>query len=156
MVNAPKTAAKTDEAAKDAADTVTQMRESAEKQVRAIAEKGVQQAQEGYARLKSAGEEATDALEDSFATASHRYKELGRKSVEATRVNVNAHFDFLSALIAAKSVTQAVELQSSYARQQFDVMRDQVRDLSELAKQATLESAKPLQDLASKGLRYAP
>jgi phasin len=122
--------------------------------VRELAEKSVQQAKEGYSRWKSAAEETSDAFEDAYATATKGYKEFGRKSVEATRSNVNAHFDFLQALLGAKSVSQAVELQASYARQQFDVMGGQVKELSTLAQKAATDGAKPFQDLAAKGARF--
>jgi phasin len=122
--------------------------------VREIAEKTVAQAKEGYARFKAAAEETSDAFEDAYATATKGYKELGRKSVEVTRSNVNAHFDFLQALIGAKSVTQAIELQTSYAKQQFEVAGGQVKELSTLAQKAVTEGSKPFQDLAAKGAQY--
>lgn len=122
--------------------------------VREIAEKTVAQAKEGYARFKAASEEASDAFEDAYATASKGYKELGRKSVEVTRSNVNAHFDFLQALLGAKSVSQAVELQTSYAKQQFEVAGSQIKELSALAQKAVTDGSKPFQDLAAKGAQY--
>lgn len=143
------------DATRRATEVAVQMRETAEKQVRELAERGVQQAKEGYSRLKSAAEETSDALEDAYATASRSYKELGRKSVEATRSNVNAHFDFLNELIVAKSISQAVELQGSYARRQLEAVRGQVAELSGLAQKATVDGSKPFQDLATKGLRFA-
>jgi phasin len=124
-------------------------------QVRDLAEKSVKQAKDGYARLKSVAEETSDTLEDAYVTATRGYKELGRKSVDAARSNLNAHFDFLHALIGAKSVSQAVELQTSYARQQFEVVTSQVKELSSLAQKTATESSKPFQQLASKGVRHA-
>ncbi|WP_245479839.1 phasin [Hansschlegelia zhihuaiae] len=146
---------KSDEMVADAFSAADKAATEAPAPVREIAEKSVQQAKEDYARWKSAAEEASDAFEDAYATASKGYKEFGRKSVEATRSNVNAHFDFLQALIGAKSVSQAIELQTSYARQQFDVIGGQVKELSTLAQKAAAEGAKPFQDLASKTTRFA-
>ncbi|MBB3974730.1 phasin [Hansschlegelia beijingensis] len=153
MATTQKTASKAEEMVDDAAAAAREASEAAPAAVRELADKTLRQAKDGYARLKSVAEEASDALEDAYATTSKSYKELGRKSVEATRSNVNAHFDFLQALLGAKSVSQAVELQASYARQQFDVMTGQLRELSSLAQKATAESAKPFRDLASRSLR---
>ena len=139
----------------DAADTVRKSANDAAAPMRDVAEKTVEHAKENYSRLKSATEEATDAMEDSYATLSKSYKEIGRKSVEITRSNVNAHFDFLTDLLAAKSVSEAVELQTSYARKQFDVMSAQTKELSALAQKAATEGSKPLQDIAAKGMSYA-
>lgn len=152
----PKTAAaKTEDVIDDAVAATTKATEDAAAPVREIAEKSVAQAKETYSRFKSASEEASDAFEDAYATMTKGYKTLGQKSVEATRANVNAHFDFLTQLISAKSLSQAVELQTSYARKQFDVMGAQAKELSALAQKAATESAKPLQEMATKGVKYA-
>lgn len=154
---ATKTAAaeKTDEIVQDVFANATKGAAEAPAPVRELAEKSVAQAKEGYARWKSASEETSDAFEDAVATATKGYKELGRKSVDVARSNLNAHFDFLQALIGAKSLTQAIELQSSYTKQQFDVVGGQVKELSGLAQKAATESVKPLQDLAAKGAKFA-
>lgn len=156
MVTSPKTAAaKADDAIEDVAAAANKAFETPAP-VRDLAEKGVQQAKETYSRLRSVSEETTDALEDVYATLSKNYKELGKKSVEATRSNVNAHFDFLTSLIAVKSLSEAVELQTSYARKQFEVVGAQTKELSALAQRAAVDSAKPFQDVAAKGLKFAP
>lgn len=148
-------AAKTDEFVEETFAAANKAASEAPVQVREFAEKSVAQAKEGYAKFKAASEEATDAFEDAYATSTKSYKELTRKSVEAARSNVNAHFDFLQALIAAKSVSQAVELQTSYAKQQYDVVTAQLKELSALAQKAATDSSKPMQNLVSKNVRLA-
>ena len=61
---------------------------------REIAEKSVSQAKENYEKMKSAAEEATDVLEDTYATATKGASEYGLKCIEAARANTNATFDF--------------------------------------------------------------
>lgn len=149
------TAAKTEDMIDDASATMHKATADAAAPAREFAEKGVAQAKENYSRFKSASEETSDAMEDAYATMTKGYKALGQKSVEATRSNVDAHFDFLTALISAKSLSQAIELQTSYARKQFDVYGAQAKELSSLAQKAATESAKPLQEIATKGVKYA-
>lgn len=50
---------------------------------REIAEKGVSQAKENYEKLKIAAEEATDVLEETYATATKGGTEYGLKLIEA-------------------------------------------------------------------------
>src|SRR6476620_12275199 len=50
---------------------------------REFAEKSVSQAKETYERMKSAAEEATDVLEDTYATASKGASDYGLKVIEA-------------------------------------------------------------------------
>ena len=154
-VNKSAVADNSDEIVQDTFATATRAATEVPAPVREMAEKSVKQAKEGYSRWKSAAEETSDAFEDAYATATKGYKELGKKSVEAARSNANAHFDFLQALFGAKSVTQAIELQSSYARQQFDVMSGQAKELSGLVQKAATDGSKPFQSLASKGAKFA-
>ena len=70
---------------------------------REFAEKGVSQAKETYEKMKSAAEEATDVLEDTYATATKGASDYGLKVIEAARANTNAAFDFASELMTVKS-----------------------------------------------------
>ncbi|MFD1333271.1 phasin [Methylopila musalis] len=156
MATTPKTfAGKTEDTVETVAATAETVIAETSAPAREIAEKSVAQAKENYGRFKAAAEETTDALEDAYATFSQGYKEFGRKSVEATRANVNAHFDFLTALLGAKSVAQAIELQTSYARKQFETLGAQTKELSALAQKAATESARPLKDIATRGAKFA-
>jgi len=156
MVTSPKAAAaKSDEMVGETLSAASKAAADAPAPVRELAEKSVQQAKEGYTRWKAAAEETSDAFEDAYASATKGYKEFSRKSVEVTRSNLNAHFDFLQALINAKSVSQAIELQTSFARQQFEVLSGQAKELSSLAQKAATEGSRPFQDLASKTTRFA-
>src|SRR5215468_3284311 len=61
---------------------------------RDIAEKSVSQAKENYEKMKAAAEEATDLLEDTYATASKGAADYGVKVIEVARANTNAAFDY--------------------------------------------------------------
>src|SRR5436190_12362222 len=52
---------------------------------REIAEKSVSQAKETYERMRSAAEEATDVLEDTYATATKGVSDFGLKLIEGSR-----------------------------------------------------------------------
>src|SRR5690349_11252125 len=69
---------------------------------REIAEKSVSQAKENYEKLKAAAEEATDVLEETYATATKGSTEYGIKLIETARINTNAAFDFFSEIITVK------------------------------------------------------
>ena len=56
---------------------------------REIAEKSVSTAKENYEKLKAAAEEATDVLEETYATATKGTTEYGLKLIDAARLNTN-------------------------------------------------------------------
>ncbi len=113
---------------------------------REFAEKGVSQAKDNWEKMKVATEEATDLLEDSYATASKGAADYGLKVLEITRTNVNAAFDFTSELLTVKSLSETVELSTAHARKQFDAATAQTKELTTLAQKVANETAEPLKD----------
>lgn len=113
---------------------------------REFAEKGVSQAKDNWEKMKAATEEASDMLEDSYASASKGSTAYGLKMLEISRANVNAYFDFASELMALKSPSEVIELSTAHARKQFDAMTAQTRELTALAQKVAGESAEPLKN----------
>src|SRR5690349_15360854 len=70
---------------------------------REFAEKGLAQTKENYEKLKAVAEDATDAIEESYANASKGASEYGLKVISNARANSNAAFDLLGSLMGAKS-----------------------------------------------------
>jgi len=122
---------------------------------REIAEKGIAQAKENYEKVKSAAEQATDVLEETYSTASKGCASYGLKLVETTRANSDAAFDLLSELMTAKSYAQVVELSSAYLRKQFDALVAQAKELSEHAQKVATETAEPIKESISTNFNKA-
>ena len=116
---------------------------------REFAEKGIAQAKENYDRVKSAAEKATDALEDTYSTASKGCASYGLKLIETTRANSDAAFDLMSELMTAKSYSEMVELSSAYLRKQFDALIAQTKELSEHAQKVAADTAEPMKESIS-------
>ena len=117
---------------------------------REIAEKGVSQAKENYEKMKAVAEEATDVLEETYATATKGGTEYGLKVIDAARANTNAAFDFFSEFITAKSLSEAVELSTAHARKQFEQLSAQTRELASIAQKVTNDAAEPLKNGVTK------
>lgn len=122
--------------------------------VRAVAEKSVTQAKAFYDNVKSTSEEATDLIEESYANTTKGLNKFGLKVIETARDNANAAFDFATALFNAKSVSEAIEIQTSHARKQIEAATAQSKELSQLATQVLGETAKPYQALTSKAFTF--
>jgi phasin len=120
---------------------------------REMAEKGVEQAKEGYARLKSAAEDATDMVEDSYLSATRGATEFNQKAIETMRTNVNSSFDYARELLGAKSFSEAMELSATHMRRQFESLTAQAKDFSALAQKVTAESAEPIKASVSKNFK---
>ena len=117
---------------------------------REAAEKGLTQVKEGYEKFKSAADEAAVHLETTYATASKGATDYGLKLIELARANANATFDFTSQLLGTRSLSQVVELSTAHARQQFDTLQAQAKELATLAQKVVTESAEPIKEGVTK------
>ena len=121
--------------------------------VREFAEKSVLQAKDAYARFKSAAEETTDVLEDTYTSATKGATEFNLKALEALRVNVNASFDYARELFGSKSLAEAVELSATHMRKQFESLSAQAKALSTIAQKVATETAEPIKAGMSKTMK---
>jgi len=124
--------------------------------LREFAEKGASQAKETYEKMKAAAEEASDVLEDTYATAAKGAADYGLKVLEATRANTNATFDFYTDLMNVKSYSDMIELSTAHARKQFEAVTAQTKDLAALAQKMATETAEPIKDSVSKVFSKVP
>src|SRR5271154_5345011 len=111
---------------------------------REFAERGVAQCKDTYEKMKAAAEEATDVLETTYSTASKGASDYGMKVIETTRVNTNAAFDFAGELLAAKTLSEMIEVSSTHARKQFEALTEQSKELPALAQKVATEAAEPM------------
>ncbi|MBC2858114.1 phasin [Stappia sp. 28M-7] len=100
---------------------------------REMAEKSIEQAREAYAKLKTAAEDATDLIEDGFETTRRSVLDFNHKAVDAARANTDATFQFVKDLFEVKTLAEVIELQTSFARAQFDAFGAQAKDMQELS-----------------------
>ncbi len=118
--------------------------------MRELAEKSLIQAKDAYAKFKSAAEETTDMLEDTYTMATKGASEFNLKALEALRLNVNSAFDYTSQLLASKNLAEAVELSSSHVRKQFETLSAQAKDLATIAQKVATKTSEPIKTGVSK------
>jgi phasin len=119
-------------------------------QMRAFAEKGVSQARDNYAKFKDAAETHNVTIEAVFTTAAKGASEYSTKLMEFMKANTTAGLDFAQQLLSIKSPAEAMELWTSHARKQAQVLAAQAKELSELTQKIAAETAEPIKASASK------
>lgn len=124
-------------------------------QVRALAEKGVSQARENYAKFKDAAETHNSAIEAFFANASKGAGTYSSKVMEFTKANTTASLDFAQELFGVKSPSEALELWSGFVRKQFETFTGQAKELAELGQKVATETVEPIKESATKLFKTA-
>jgi phasin len=120
---------------------------------RDMAEKSISQAKDTYEKIKAAAEEATDMLEDTYATATRGVSDYGLKVIEVARTNTNAGFDLAGELFTVKSMAEAVEIYTAYTRKQFESLTAQSKELTALAQKIATESCEPMKEGVNKAFK---
>jgi len=121
----------------------------ATEQFRAVAEKGVEQSKEVFSKLKSGVESAQNA----FETAKTAGNEISLKTIAALRANADAGFSHLEALIAVKSPSEFIELQTAFLRKQVEKSVEQSKEFQAVTTKAAEDVSKPFRDVFEKAMK---
>ena len=111
---------------------------------RDFAEKSVAQARDAYAKMKTVAEQTTDMVEDAYESAREGAFAMGVKAIDAAKTNSDASFAFARDLFGAKTLADVIELQTTFARKQFDAVTVQVKEFQQLAQKVATDAAKPV------------
>src|SRR4051794_27013757 len=90
----------------------------APEQMRALAEKGLSQARDSYAKFKDAAESHNGTIEAVFGSLGKGASEYSAKLLEFMRTNTTSAFDFAQELVAVKTLPEAGGLWTGYTRKQ--------------------------------------
>ena len=124
-------------------------------QIRAFAEKGVEQSKEAYAKLKNGAEETQKVLESTYETAKTVSGDMSLKTLAILRANAEANFSHMEALIGAKTLSEVVELQTSFLRKRVEMAVEQAKELQTVASKAVEDVSKPVKAAFEKAFKDA-
>jgi phasin len=119
---------------------------------RAMTEQGIEQARESYSRMKAAAEEATDMVEETFETTREGVLALQLRSLDAAKAGTDAYFDLTRKLLGTRSVADALQLQTAFARDRFEAFVDYAKDVQTGVTKLSEETVRPAQDAFNKAM----
>ena len=122
-------------------------------QIRAFAEKGVEQSKEAYAKMKTGAEEAQKAIETTLETVKSASADLSLKSIAALRANAEVNFSHLEALVSAKTLSEVVELQTAFLRKRVESTVEQAKEFQAVASKAAEDVSKPIKTAFEKAMK---
>jgi phasin len=114
--------------------------------VREMAEQSISTARHMYETARNAAEEATDMMEDSYEHARKSFTEMNLKLIDQAQANTDRVFAFAKEVAGVKTVSEAVELQTKFVREQFEAFAHQARELQETASKLASETTGPMKD----------
>ncbi len=123
--------------------------------VRIAAEKTVEQNKAAYGKIKAIAEDATSSLETSYSVAAKGVSEFNAKALEAVRANTNAAFEFATALISVKDISEAFSLHQDLVRKQMETLTVQSKELAAIAQKVAHDSSEPIKATLGKAFNSA-
>jgi len=136
----------------ETAEKVVLEAKEAQENIRCATEDALVQSRTAYDRMKHAAEEVTDTIETSYVKVTRGFGELNQKAMEGLKAQAEANFEHLKALAAAKSIPEALSLQTDHARKQFEILSAQMKELTTLAQKVVNEATEPLKTTFDKSL----
>ncbi|MES0101787.1 phasin [Mesorhizobium sp. M0019] len=122
-------------------------------QFRAVAEKGLEQSKEAYAKFASGTETTQKALQSSLETSKTVGNELSLKTIAALRANAEAGFSHLEALVAVRAPSEFLELQAAFLRKQVELTVEQAKEFQAVTTKAAEDISKPIKDVFEKAMK---
>jgi phasin len=102
-------------------------------EMRAFAEKSVEQAKQAFESFITAAQHAVNTAESQAATARNGAKEVGEMAIGFTQRNVASSFEFAEKLVRAKDAQELTALHSEFVKSQIAALTDQAKELSKQA-----------------------
>jgi phasin len=112
-------------------------------EMRAFAERGVEQARQAFDGFVQAATTAMAQFQGSAQAAQSGATEIAQKSITYAEQNVEATFDFAQKLMKAKDGAEVLGLQSEFLSRQMQALSSQVQDLGQSAAKIVVDAAKP-------------
>jgi phasin len=106
-------------------------------EMRAFAEKSVEQAKEAFNTFISAAQHAVNTAETQAQSARTGAREVGEMAIDFTKRNIASSFEFAEKLMHAKDAQELAALHAEYVKSQLAALSDQAKELSKQAAKLT-------------------
>ncbi len=119
-------------------------------EVAALAQKTVDQAQAAFDKASDLAHSNVQLFDAAASAYRGRFADIQMKTVEFTQNAVTAAFAHTRSLFAVKEPAEFFALQQDFMRQQAESFQRQAAELGQLSLQLAKETAKPVQEGATK------
>jgi|SRR5450830_170989 phasin len=102
-------------------------------EMRAFAEKSVEQAKQAFDTFISAAQHAVNTAETQAASARTGVKDVAELAMRFSERNIASSFEFAQRLLHAKDSQEVTALHTDYVKSQIAALSDQAKELSKQA-----------------------
>ncbi len=106
-------------------------------EMRAMAEKSVEQAKQAFDGFIAATKHAVSTAENHATSARSGAKEMGEMAVSFTQRNIASSFEYAQKLVRAKDPSELMALHAEYVKSQIATLTEQAKALNQQAAKLT-------------------
>jgi phasin len=112
-------------------------------EMRAFAEKSVEQARQAFDSFLSAASRTVSTFEGQAESARQGAHDIGRKAMAFAEQNIVNSFELAQKLVRAKDVEEILRLQGDYITAQMQALTEQAKELGESTGRVVQSSTSP-------------
>ena len=120
------------------------------KDMRSIAEAGVDQARKAFEKFLAGAQATAGSLEERGATVRAGARDIGAKAMSYAEKNVQASLDYAQSLLQARDLTEMMRLHGEYVQSQMRSLAEQASEMGQIVSRAALDAAKPKTEASEK------
>lgn len=111
-------------------------------EMRAVAERSVEQAKLAFNNYMQAAQEAVSTFEERVKASQAGAQGISKKAMNFAERNVISAFEFAQKVVQAKDVQTLIKMQTEFVQTQMQVLSEQLKDLGETATRTAMDSVK--------------
>ena len=112
-------------------------------EMRAFAEKSVEQARHAFESFISSAYQTINAFGDQAETTRQGARDIGQQVMAFAERNIASSLELAQQLVRARDVNEMVKLQSDYITAQIKTLSEQAKELGETTAKLAKEATKP-------------
>ena len=120
---------------------------------RGLAEQSTEQVRENYEKMRIASGQIADNLREVYASHAKGAADYGSKVLEISGINTQSAFNFLTSLMATRSLSDIMNISATQSRKNLEVASTQSRELWELLQKSAAETTEPIKNSLTKVLQ---
>jgi phasin len=117
--------------------------ESAQQDMRNMAEAGFDQARKAFETFLATAQKTASTFEGQGAAARESAKDISNKAVAFAEKNIATSLDYAEKLLKAKDITDVMRLHSEYVQGQMRSLAEQASELGQTVTRSAMDAARP-------------
>ncbi len=111
-------------------------------EMRAVAERSVQQAKLAFNNYLQATQETVSTLEERVTANRAGAQDISKKAMTFAERNVLSAFEFAQRIVQAKDIQDLVRILTEFLQSQMQVLSEQLKELGDTAAKTAMDSVK--------------